>query len=278
MQKRTDSKKKYHPSIIKAIVRAFWLRFTLYQQINIWGELIIRLFQPFLVGYLVRYLTQGDIKSHIVPSGHFNGSTNGNSSMNSDNDFEGVPRVSELVSGRRIVTHEEAIYYAVALIVSSFAFAFSRHPAFVLCLRVANNVRTALTVMIYRKILKLSKSSFEQTDIGQILNIIANDLNRFEDVGWQLPYILIGPTMSVVVIYISYTYLGVACVGGLVILILFIPFQGLMGRLFNTFRTRTTKLTDTRVRVMGEIISAMKLIKLYCWEAPFASKVAEIRE
>lgn len=268
-----SSSKKYKPSLIKAIVRAFWLRFFMYQQINIWGELLIRLAQPFLVGYLVRYLTQADVRFKLQQV-QFSHHSNESSTGLNDTDRDPEP----LIYGREYVSHEQAIYYAAALIVTSFLFAFSRHPAFVLCLRVASNVRTALTVMIYRKILRLSKSSFEQTDIGQILNILANDLNRFEDVGWQLPYLLIGPTMSIVVIYISYTYLGIACIGGLVILILFIPFQGLMGRLFNTFRSRTTKLTDTRVRVMGEIISAMKLIKLYCWESPFAEAVSEIRE
>ena len=32
-------------------------------------------------------------------------------------------------------------------------------------------------------------SSFVQTDIGQILNILANDLNRFEELGFLLVYI-----------------------------------------------------------------------------------------
>ena len=229
LQKRTDSKnKKYKPSILKAITRAFWFKFAAYQQINIWGEILIRLSQPFLVGFLVRYLSQ----ANGVNNSNF---TAQNSTFPNDGNSTNDLRPDAMMN-RAYVSHQSAINYAVILIASSFLFAFSRHPAFVLCLRVGSNIRTALTVMIYRKILRLSKSSFEQTDIGQILNILANDLNRFEDVSWQLPYILIGPTMSAVVIYISYKYLGIACVGGLVILILFIPFQGLMGRLFNTFR------------------------------------------
>ena len=245
MKKRDNSStKKYKPSLIKAVIRAFWLRFVLYQQINIWGEIAIRLFQPFLVGILVRYLSQPALYRN------FGNHSSNHSILEINQNFQSFQLESnqslQLESNQTnysngnlpdgYVSDQKAIIAAVILIISSFVFAFSRHPAFVLCLRVASNVRSALTVMIYRKVLKLSKSSFEQTDIGQILNILANDLNRFEDVGWQLPYILIGPTMSVVVIYISYKYLGIACVGGLVILILFIPFQGLMGRLFQTFR------------------------------------------
>ena len=243
LEKRDNSSSgRYKPSLIKAIIRTVWIRFVLYQQINIWGEIAIRLFQPFLVGILVRYLSQPALYRNSNSNQNFGNHSSYHSNLEIYQNFQSFQLESNQTNYSNgnlpdgYVSDQKAIIAAVILIISSFVFAFSRHPAFVLCIRLAGSVRSALTVMIYRKVLKLSKSSFEQTDIGQILNILANDLNRFEDVGWQLPYILIGPTMSVVVIYISYKYLGIACIGGLVILILFIPFQGLMGRLFQTFR------------------------------------------
>lgn len=189
----------YSPSILKAIWKVFWFRYLLTNQITFWGEVAIRLFQPLMVGTLVKYLSQTDADINRI-------------------------------------TDEVAYGYAAAIIVSSVVFAFSRHIAFVLVLRIGNNIRTALTVMIYKKVLKLSKSSFEKTNIGNILNVLANDLLRFEDFSWQFIYLLIAPVMSIIVIYLCWYYLGVACVGGLVILLLFIPFQGLMGRLFSKYR------------------------------------------
>lgn len=65
--------------------------------------------------------------------------------------------------------------------------------------------------------------------------------------------------------------------GGIVILFLFMPFQGLMGRFYERFRKHATVSTDERINLMNEIISAMKLIKVYCWEKPFADEVDGVR-
>ena len=43
------------------------------------------------------------------------------------------------------------------------------------------------------------------------------------------------------------------------------------------FREKTSKYTDKRVSIMNEIIAAMRIIKMYCWENSFSDLVAGIR-
>ena len=43
------------------------------------------------------------------------------------------------------------------------------------------------------------------------------------------------------------------------------------------YRLKSAKLTDKRVRVMNEIISGMRLIKMYAWEWAFHEYVKDIR-
>ena len=93
-----------------------------------------------------------------------------------------------------------------------------------------------MTILVYKKILLLSMSSFDNTSVGQVLNILANDFNRFDELGHVLIYIVIAPIQSIIVMIIMWHHVNIACLGGLVILFLFIPFQGLMGKLFNRFR------------------------------------------
>ncbi|CAG2162291.1 unnamed protein product [Oppiella nova] len=83
--------------------------------------------------------------------------------------------------------------------------------------------------------------------------------------------------ISVVILFLLWEQLGWACFAGLGVIILFIPFQGLMGRLFQSVRRKTAQLTDTRIRIMNEIISGMRVIKMYTWEQPFQDLVAESR-
>lgn len=97
--------------------------------------------------------------------------------------------------------------------------------------------KTALTILIYKKVLRLSKNSFEKTSVGQILNILANDMQRLDDLGFLAPYYYCSPLQAIIVIYVMWKYyLGIACLGGAVLMILFIPFQAVMGRMFNKFR------------------------------------------
>lgn len=42
-------------------------------------------------------------------------------------------------------------------------------------------------------------------------------------------------------------------------------------------RSKTAVLTDSRIRIMNEVVSGMRIIKMYAWEKPFAALVSEVR-
>ena len=50
-----------------------------------------------------------------------------------------------------------------------------------------------------------------------------------------------------------------------------------MGKVFSKLRLETAKRTDNRIRTMNEIISAMRVIKMYTWEKPFAKLISDCR-
>lgn len=54
--------------------------------------------------------------------------------------------------------------------------------------------------------------------------------------------------------------------------------QARLGRAVGRLRQSTAKATDERSKLMSEILSGIKMIKMYAWEAPFAAKVASVRE
>ena len=43
------------------------------------------------------------------------------------------------------------------------------------------------------------------------------------------------------------------------------------------FRAETAVLTDDRIRTMNEVISGIRVIKMYGWEKPFGALVDEVR-
>ena len=50
-----------------------------------------------------------------------------------------------------------------------------------------------------------------------------------------------------------------------------------MGKVFSKLRMETAKRTDKRIEIMNEIISGMKVIKMYTWEKSFAKLIALYR-
>ena len=48
-----------------------------------------------------------------------------------------------------------------------------------------------------------------------------------------------------------------------------------LGKFFANFRRKCIKVTDTRVRMMNEILTCVKLIKMYAWELSFAKAIGK---
>lgn len=54
--------------------------------------------------------------------------------------------------------------------------------------------------------------------------------------------------------------------------------QGGIATLTSILRLRVVAVTDKRTTMMNEILSSIRLIKMYAWEEPFEDKVKEIRK
>lgn len=46
---------------------------------------------------------------------------------------------------------------------------------------------------------------------------------------------------------------------------------------FFSFRSKTAILTDSRIRTMNEVVSGIRIIKMYAWEKPFAALISDVR-
>ena len=51
-----------------------------------------------------------------------------------------------------------------------------------------------------------------------------------------------------------------------------------MGNLFGQIRLKVAGKTDRRLRIMNEVVSAMRVIKMYTWEIPFSKLVRDARQ
>ncbi|XP_073971778.1 probable multidrug resistance-associated protein lethal(2)03659 [Rhodnius prolixus] len=175
------------------------------------------------------------------------------------------------------MTLNEAYIWAVGVVLCSGFNVLFMHPYMMSVMHIGMKARVAACSLVYRKALRLSKISLGQTTVGQIVNLLSNDVNRFDIAFIFLQYLWLGPLQTCIVTYLMWQQVGPAAVIGLVTLFIFIPLQGWLGKKSSSLRMKTAIRTDERVRLMNEIINGIQVIKMYTWEKPFSQLVALAR-
>lgn len=133
---------------------------------------------------------------------------------------------------------------------------------------------------------------------GRVINLLSNDFGKFDIALAFLHDLWKGPFETILLGYLAYREIGVSGIIGIVFILSFIPIQckqsfltnssfvyerfllsslAYIGKMSASFRNRTTKRTDIRVRLMNEIINGIQIIKFYAWEQNFAKVIAKIR-
>lgn len=75
--------------------------------------------------------------------------------------------------------------------------------------------------------LRLSNTAFSGTTVGQVVNLLSNDVNRLDTALLFLHFSWISPLQTIVATYFIWQEIGVSSLVGLAACFLFISFQGL---------------------------------------------------
>ncbi|KAF7283323.1 ATP-binding cassette sub-family C member 4-like [Rhynchophorus ferrugineus] len=145
--------------------------------------------------------------------------------------------------------------------------------------RIGMRVRVAACSLIYRKLLRLNQASLGKTAAGQLVNLLSNDVIRFDMASWFLHYFWIMPIQSAIALYIMYYYIGMAALPAMgAITVQAVLVQGYLSKKQGFLRARIAHLTDNRVKLMSEITAGIQVIKMYAWEKPFEFVVEMARK
>ncbi|XP_035673618.1 multidrug resistance-associated protein 4-like isoform X1 [Branchiostoma floridae] len=138
-------------------------------------------------------------------------------------------------------------------------------------------IKVACSYLIYRKTLRLSNSALQKTTTGQIINLLSNDIDKFDHKYYLAHYFWLAPMNVIVVTAVLWRELGPSCLPGMCYVLLLLPVQSAMGKLFGKYRSQTASRTDDRVRLMSEVLAAMRVIRMYAWEKPFGAVITKLR-
>ncbi|CAF4884012.1 unnamed protein product [Pieris macdunnoughi] len=177
------------------------------------------------------------------------------------------------------LTQEEAGYYALGMLGCNFIALMAQHHNTLFVNRFSLKLKVAFSAVIYRKLLRMSQLSLNEVAAGKLVNLLSNDIARFDQALMFLHYLWLVPLQVAIVLYFLYDIGGYAPIVGLfVVILLILPIQATLTKYTATIRRTVAQRTDKRIKLMSEIISGIQVIKMYAWEKSFLKIVTLARE
>ncbi|XP_062527521.1 multidrug resistance-associated protein 1 isoform X1 [Bombyx mori] len=167
--------------------------------------------------------------------------------------------------------------YAVALLLCAITQTMLLAHYFTRMYLVGMRIRTALTSAIYRKSLRLSNSARKESTVGEIVNLMSVDAQRFVELTAYLNMIWSAPLQIALALYFLWAILGPSVLAGLAVMIILIPVNGLIANRVKTLQIKQMKYKDERVKLMNEVLNGIKVLKMYAWEPSFEDQILQIR-
>ncbi|KAI9294503.1 hypothetical protein K502DRAFT_365790 [Neoconidiobolus thromboides FSU 785] len=143
------------------------------------------------------------------------------------------------------------------------------------CTRVGIQVRSSIMVLVYRKSLRIHSVSGQ---ISDIVELVGDDCNSIAEAFVNYHSLWSSVVEIIIIIALSFVELGLAALPVLGILVIIFPVQYMLGQYAAKLSQKRSKTTSERVHLMSEVLTAIKLVKFYAWEAHFKERISNVRK
>ncbi|XP_033988991.1 canalicular multispecific organic anion transporter 2 isoform X1 [Trematomus bernacchii] len=152
------------------------------------------------------------------------------------------------------------------------------HRHFQYCFVTGMNVRTAVIGAIYRKSLVITNAAKRSSTVGEVVNLMSVDAQRFMDLTTFLNMLWSAPLQIMLALYFLWQNLGPSVLAGVAVMIMLIPLNAVIAMKTRAYQVEQMQYKDARIKLMNEILNGIKVLKLYAWENSFKKKVLDIRQ
>ncbi|EGV60205.1 hypothetical protein CANTEDRAFT_111013 [Yamadazyma tenuis ATCC 10573] len=162
--------------------------------------------------------------------------------------------------------------FLVSVIQTSFL-----HQYFQVVFDVGMKIKSSLVSVIYNKSMVLSSETKQESNTGDIVNLMSVDVQRLQEtvsylqIGWS------GPFQIFLCLFSLHGLVGNAMWAGVAIMVVMIPFNSKLATYQKALQKTQMKHKDARSRLTSEILNNIKSLKLYGWEEAYLEKLNYIR-
>ncbi|CAD6189209.1 unnamed protein product [Caenorhabditis auriculariae] len=166
---------------------------------------------------------------------------------------------------------------AVGLFVAGQLKSILLNNYFFIMARVGTKLQVMLTTAVYEKTLRLSNSARREKTTGEIVNLMAIDVDRFRMITPQIQQYWSSPLQIIVSMVILWRFVGVSVWAGVAVMVSIIPINFGISIWNKKLQMRLMKLKDERIRLTNEVLNGIKVVKLSAWEIAMEKAIEEIR-
>lgn len=145
------------------------------------------------------------------------------------------------------------------------------------CYRVGMRLRSAVITCVFVKSTAISMGVMSRHSVGEITNLMSVDSTRMQDLTPYLHACWYSFYQLGIALYFLSQQLGWSTVAAVLVVVAMIPVTKLISSRMKQIQTRVSKYRDERVKVVNEVLSGMKVIKIQAWESQFIKKIQQIR-
>ncbi|XP_051062713.1 multidrug resistance-associated protein 1 isoform X2 [Phodopus roborovskii] len=172
----------------------------------------------------------------------------------------------------------QGYFYTALLFVSSCLQTLVLHQYFHICFISGMRIKTAVVGAVYRKALVITNSARKSSTVGEIVNLMSVDAQRFMDLATYINMIWSAPLQVILALCLLWLNLGPSVLAGVAVMVFMVPFNAVMAMKTKTYQVAHMESKDNRIKLMNEILNGIKVLKLYAWELAFQDKVMDIRK
>uniref|UniRef100_A0A8C0VFR0 Multidrug resistance-associated protein 1 n=1 Tax=Cyanistes caeruleus TaxID=156563 RepID=A0A8C0VFR0_CYACU len=172
----------------------------------------------------------------------------------------------------------QGYFYTVLMFVCACLQTLIIHQYFHICFVTGMRLKTAIVGVIYRKALVITNSARKTSTVGEIVNLMSVDAQRFMELTTYINMIWSAPLQVILALYFLWRNLGPSVLAGVAVMILLVPINAVIAMKTKTYQVAQMKSKDNRIKLMNEILNGIKVLKLYAWELAFREKVLKIRQ
>ncbi|XP_041353920.1 multidrug resistance-associated protein 1-like isoform X2 [Gigantopelta aegis] len=167
--------------------------------------------------------------------------------------------------------------YAAILFCSIFLQSVFFHQTWHQSTSLGLRIRASIISAVFKKALTMDNKSRKKSTMGEIVNLMSVDTEHVQNMmGWMWT-MWSSPLQVCLCLYLLYTTLGPAMFAGLALLLILFPINGVTMAFLGKYQEQLMAVKDTRIKLVNEVLSGIKILKLYAWEPSFEQKILDVR-